>query len=138
TDGAAGNAQDRGPDARHPRVVVSGDRRRAAPARRHRQVAHQPRTHRARSADQEAARRRLQPQRAFTEAHGSLLMNVKTDQSGGVSIVRVGETRLMYPILGDFTAAVSALVAAGKHDIVIHLSPVTYVDSATIGWLMDL
>ena len=89
-------------------------------------------------ADQEAARRRLQPQRAFTEAHGSLLMNVKTDQSGGVSIVRVGETRLMYPILGDFTAAVSALVAAGKRDILIDLSPVTYVDSATIGCLMDL
>ena len=65
-------------------------------------------------------------------------MNVKTDQSGGVSIVRVGETRLMYPILGDFSAAVSALVAAGRHDIVIDLSPVTYVDSATIGCLMDL
>ena len=44
-------------------------------------------------------------------------MNVKTDQSGGVSIVRVGETRLMYPILSDFSAAVSALVAAGKRDI---------------------
>ena len=65
-------------------------------------------------------------------------MNVKTDQSGSVSIVRVGETRLMYPILGDFSAAVSALVAAGRHDIVIDLSPVTYVDSATIGCLMDL
>ena len=65
-------------------------------------------------------------------------MNVKTDTVGGVSIVRVGETRLMYPILGDFSAAVSALVAAGRHDIVIDLSPVTYVDSATIGCLMDL
>ena len=46
-------------------------------------------------------------------------MNVKTDQTGGVSIVRVGETRLMYPILGDFSAAVSALVNAGKRDILI-------------------
>ena len=65
-------------------------------------------------------------------------MNVKTDQSGRVAIVRVGETRLMYPILGDFSAAVSGLVAAGKRDILIDLSPVTYVDSATIGCLMDL
>ena len=65
-------------------------------------------------------------------------MNVKTDQAGPVSIVRVGETRLMYPILGDFSAAVSALVAAGRRDILIDLSPVTYVDSATIGCLMDL
>ena len=32
-------------------------------------------------------------------------MNVKTDHSGGVSIVRVGETRLMYPILSDFSSA---------------------------------
>ena len=29
-------------------------------------------------------------------------MNVKTEQVGGVSVVRVGESRLMYPILGDF------------------------------------
>ena len=65
-------------------------------------------------------------------------MNVTTEQLGGVSVVRVGETRLMYPILSDFSTAVSALVAAGKHEILIDLSPVTYVDSATIGCLMDL
>jgi len=65
-------------------------------------------------------------------------MNVKTDQQGGVSIVRVGETRLMYPMLGDFSGAVSTLIAAGKRDILIDLTPVTYVDSATIGCLMDL
>ena len=65
-------------------------------------------------------------------------MNVTTDQAGRVSIVRVGEARLMYPILGDFATAVTALVASGKKDIVIDLTPVTYVDSATIGCLMDL
>ena len=65
-------------------------------------------------------------------------MNVKTDQQGGVSIVRVGETRLMYPILGDFSTAVSGLVAAGQRQILIDMTPVTYVDSATIGCLMDL
>src|SRR3954465_7255144 len=65
-------------------------------------------------------------------------MNVKTEQSGGVAIVRVGETRLMYPILSDFSTAVSGLVAAGQRQILIDLTPVTYVDSATIGCLMDL
>ena len=65
-------------------------------------------------------------------------MNVKTEQVGGVSVVRVGETRLMYPILSDFSSAVSGLVASGKRDILIDLSSVTYVDSATIGCLMDL
>ena len=65
-------------------------------------------------------------------------MNVHTEQSGDVSIVRVGETRLMYPLLSDFSAAVSGLVAAGHLQILIDLTPVTYVDSATIGCLMDL
>jgi anti-anti-sigma factor len=65
-------------------------------------------------------------------------MNVKTDHTGGVAIVRVGETRLMYPILSDFSTAVSGLIAAGQKRILIDLTPVTYVDSATIGCLMDL
>jgi len=65
-------------------------------------------------------------------------MNVKTEQAGSISIVRVGETRLMYPILSDFATAVSGLVASGQRHILIDLTPVTYVDSATIGCLMDL
>ncbi len=65
-------------------------------------------------------------------------MNVKTEQLGGISIVRVGETRLMYPILSDFSSVVSGLIAADKHEILIDMAPVTYVDSATIGCLMDL
>jgi anti-anti-sigma factor len=65
-------------------------------------------------------------------------MNVTTEQSGAVSIVRVADTRLMYPMLGDFSTAVSSLIAAGKRDVLIDLTPVTYVDSATIGCLMDL
>ena len=65
-------------------------------------------------------------------------MNVTTEESGGVAIVRVGEARLMYPILSDFAAAVTSLLAAGGRRSSIDLSPVTYVDSATIGCLMDL
>ena len=65
-------------------------------------------------------------------------MNVTTETNGGVSIVRVGEPRLMYPILSDFSSAVAALVSTGRNNIVIDLTPVTYVDSATIGCLMDL
>ena len=65
-------------------------------------------------------------------------MNVTTDQSGAVSIVRVAETRLMYPILSDFSAAVTTLLSTGRREILIDLTPVTYVDSATIGCMMDL
>ena len=65
-------------------------------------------------------------------------MNLKTEQSGDISIVRVGEARLMYPILGDFASTVSALVAQGRRQILLDLSAVTYVDSATIGCFIDL
>ena len=65
-------------------------------------------------------------------------MNLTTEQTGAVAVVRVGEPRLMYPILTDFASVVTSLVAAGKSEIVIDLTPVTYVDSATIGCLMDL
>jgi anti-anti-sigma factor len=65
-------------------------------------------------------------------------MNVKTEHAGPVSIVRVGETRLMYPILSDFSSEVGGLLAGGRCEILIDLTPVTYVDSATIGCLMDL
>ena len=65
-------------------------------------------------------------------------MKLNTEPSGRVSIVRIGETRLMYPILTDFSAAITGLLAAGKREILIDLAPVTYVDSATIGCLMDL
>jgi anti-anti-sigma factor len=65
-------------------------------------------------------------------------MKVTTEQSGGVSIVRVADARLMYPMLGDFSTAVSSLIAAGQRNVLIDLTPVTYVDSATIGCLMDM
>jgi anti-sigma B factor antagonist len=65
-------------------------------------------------------------------------MDITTAQQGAVSIVRVSETRLMYPLLGDFASAVTDLVAQGRRDILIDISPVSYVDSATIGCFMDL
>jgi anti-sigma B factor antagonist len=65
-------------------------------------------------------------------------MNARTEDVGGVSIVRVGESRLMYPMLGDFSSLVTNLIGSGRRAILIDLAQVTYVDSATIGCLMDL
>jgi anti-sigma B factor antagonist len=65
-------------------------------------------------------------------------MNFSTEQTGGVAIVRVGETRMMYPLLADFSGAVTGLLAAGSRKLLLDFSKVTYVDSATIGCLMDL
>ena len=65
-------------------------------------------------------------------------MNLSTDRSQGVVIIRVGKTKLMYPMLSDFSAAVSGLVAESESKVVINMSQVSYVDSASIGCLMDL
>ena len=65
-------------------------------------------------------------------------MNLTTDHAQGVAIVRVQESRLMYPLLSEFANTVSGLIGSGQSKILLDLSTVTYVDSATIGCLMDL
>ena len=65
-------------------------------------------------------------------------MNLTTDRTQGVSIVRVNESRLMYPLLSEFSGTVTSLIGAGERKVLLDLSTVTYVDSATIGCLMDL
>jgi anti-anti-sigma factor len=65
-------------------------------------------------------------------------MNLTINRTGDVAVVRVGETRLMYPILGDFAGSVASLFADGEKKVVIDLGGVTYIDSASIGCLMDL
>jgi anti-sigma B factor antagonist len=65
-------------------------------------------------------------------------MNLHIDHAHGLAVVRVGETRLMYPLLSDFSDAVLGLIAGGEKKLLIDLSTVTYVDSATIGCFMDL
>jgi len=65
-------------------------------------------------------------------------MTLTTDRSQGIAIVRIGDARMMYPLLAEFSGAVMSLIAAGDRKVLLDLSKVTYVDSATIGCLMDL
>jgi anti-anti-sigma factor len=65
-------------------------------------------------------------------------MNVTTAQHGAATVITVNETRLTYPVLADFATTAADLITRGEKRIVIDLSPVGYVDSATIGCLMDL
>lgn len=65
-------------------------------------------------------------------------MNLTISRTEDVVIVRVGEARLMYPLLSEFAGSVAALVNGGDRKLVIDLSGVNYVDSASIGCLMDL
>ena len=65
-------------------------------------------------------------------------MNLTTDRTQGITIVRVNEARLMYPLLSEFANSITSLIGSGESRMLLDLSAVTYVDSATIGCLMDL
>ena len=65
-------------------------------------------------------------------------MNLTTDRIHDVAVVRIKETRLTYPLLADFATAMASLIAAGERKLLLDLSSVVYVDSATIGCFMDL
>ena len=65
-------------------------------------------------------------------------MNFTIDRSQDVAIVRLDESRLMYPLLADFAGAVTGLLDTGDKKVLLDFTKVTYVDSATIGCLMDL
>ena len=65
-------------------------------------------------------------------------MNLTTERQHGIAIVRVRDARIMYPVLSDFADTVSGLIASGERAVLVDLAAVTYVDSATIGCLMDL
>ena len=64
-------------------------------------------------------------------------MTLTTTRLHDVDIVRVDGERLLYPSLADVTAAVTGVLGPGRR-VVLDLSPVTYLDSAAIGCLMDL
>ena len=65
-------------------------------------------------------------------------MNQSIEHIRDIAVIRVAESRLMYPLLSEFSSSVAGLIGAGTNKIVIDLTPVVYVDSATIGCLMDL
>jgi anti-sigma B factor antagonist len=65
-------------------------------------------------------------------------MQLSMDQSGDVRIVRVKEAKLTYPVLSSFFVEVRQMVEDGARKVVIDLEAVTYIDSASIGCLMDI
>ena len=65
-------------------------------------------------------------------------MNLTISRTADVTVVRVGEARLMYPLLSDFAGSVASLLTSGDKKVIIDLSGVNYIDSASIGCLMDL
>ena len=65
-------------------------------------------------------------------------MNIEIESIGEIKVVRVKEEKLVFPLLSSFFAKVSELIDAGAGKLVIDLSDVSYIDSASIGCLMDI
>ena len=65
-------------------------------------------------------------------------MQLAVEELGDVRIVRVREAKLTYPVLSTFFAQVRQLVEDGSRQVVIDLAAVSYIDSASIGCLMDI
>ena len=65
-------------------------------------------------------------------------MQLAVEEKGDVRVVRVREAKLTYPVLSSFFSEVRQLVEGGTRKVVIDLGAVTYIDSASIGCLMDI
>jgi anti-sigma B factor antagonist len=66
------------------------------------------------------------------------VIQLSSEQKGDVRIVRVKEAKLTYPVLSPFFVAVGEMVEDGARKLVLDLEAVTYIDSASIGCLMDI
>jgi anti-anti-sigma factor len=70
---------------------------------------------------------------------GGDVIQLLLEQSGDVRIVRVKEAKLTYPVLFSFLAEMRAIVEEeGARKVVIDLGAVTFIDSASIGCLIDI
>jgi anti-anti-sigma factor len=65
-------------------------------------------------------------------------MQLAFDEKGDVTIVRVQEAKLTYPVLASFFSEVRQKVEGGARQMVMDLAQVSYLDSASIGCLMDV
>ena len=65
-------------------------------------------------------------------------MQLVVEELEGVHILRVREAKLTYPVLSSFFAEVRQLVDQGVNRLLIDLQTVSYIDSASIGCLMDV
>ena len=65
-------------------------------------------------------------------------MQLEIEDKDDVTLVRVREAKLTYPVLSAFFSEVRQRVEGGARKVVIDLSAVSYIDSASIGCLMDI
>ncbi len=65
-------------------------------------------------------------------------MNILIESHDDIKIFRIKEERLVYAMLSSFFSEVSSVIEGGAKKLVIDLTDVSYIDSASVGCLMDI
>ena len=65
-------------------------------------------------------------------------MQLSVEQRGDVRIVHVEEAKLTYPVLSTFFGEIRRIVDSGARKLVIDFEAVAFIDSPSIGCLLDI
>ena len=65
-------------------------------------------------------------------------LDLSVELAGDAIVVRVKTAKLTYPVLSAFFDDVRAILEEGSRYLVLDLEAVTYIDSATIGCLVEI
>ncbi len=65
-------------------------------------------------------------------------MDLLIEKVGEATVIRVETSRVIYPLLPTLVEKTKEAVAGGARWLILDLSAVSYIDSATIGCIMDL
>jgi anti-anti-sigma factor len=67
-----------------------------------------------------------------------MTMNLEIESRGDVKIIRLKEERLVYSMLSSFFSDVTKVIDGGARKVLIDMAAVNYLDSASVGCLMDI
>ncbi len=65
-------------------------------------------------------------------------MDLLIEKNGATTVIRIQTARVIYPLLPALVEKTKAEVEGGARSLVLDLAAVSYIDSATIGCIMDI
>ena len=65
-------------------------------------------------------------------------MDLSIEKNGAATVIRIQTARVIYPLLPALVEKTKLEVDGGARSLILDLSAVSYIDSATIGCIMDI
>jgi anti-anti-sigma factor len=69
---------------------------------------------------------------------GETFLDLTIDKSGSATVFRIQTARVIYPLLPALVGKTKEAVEKGARLLILDLAAVSYIDSATIGCVMDI